>query len=112
MTKEAPEINVSVTFRHTESTPALTDYALEKVTHCVSKYVASSTTVHVVLSVEKRDHVAEVNVHSKGHDASCKASTGDLYSAIDKVVDNLEALLRKQKEKLLTLKHQGAAPQQ
>ena len=111
MTKEAADLNVSVTFRHTESTPALHDYALEKVTHCVEKYLTSTGAVHVVLSVEKRDHIAEVNVRAKGHDLSCKATTGDLYSAIDKLVDNLESLLRKQKEKLLTLKHQGAAPQ-
>jgi len=112
MPKSTPEINVSVTFRHTESTPALMSYAIEKITHCVTKYVGYETNAHVVLSVEKRDHIAEVQVHSKGHDAAGKAVTGDLYSAIDKVTDTVEAQLRKQKDKQLShQKHQGLEPE-
>ena len=60
MSKTLPEINVSVTFRHTESTPALKSYATEKVTHCLRKYINNSADVQIVLSVQKRDHVVEV----------------------------------------------------
>ena len=109
MSRNIPEINVSVTFRHTESTPALKAYAEEKITHCLSKYVNSEANVHVVLTVEKRDHIAEVQVHCKSYDASVKSVTGDLYSSIDKVYDTLEAQLRKQKDKLVSHhKHSGA----
>lgn len=110
MTQRDVSINVSVTFRHTESTPALKTYATEKITGCLSKYVTHATEVHIILLVEKRDHVAEVVVHSKGHDLSAKAATGDLYSAIDKVVDSIQAQLRKQKDKLLSNKHVAAEP--
>lgn len=99
MTKSNVSINVSVTFRHTEPTEALKNAAIEKLTLCVKKYVSYDADVRAVLCVEKRDHVVEVHVHSKGFDASAKASTDDLYSAIDKVVDNLHAQLRKQKER-------------
>ena len=54
-----------------------------------------------MLTVEKRDHIVEVQVHSKGFDAAAKAITEDLYSATDKVVDALHAQLRKQKERLV-----------
>lgn len=100
MSDNAVSINVDVTFRHTESTEALKEYATEKIGHCLLKYAKSETEAHVILSVEKRDHVAEVNVHWQRFDLSCKAIDTDLYAAIDKLVDTLVAQLRKHKEKL------------
>jgi putative sigma-54 modulation protein len=101
MPKTNAEIKVAVTFRHTEPTEALKNFVTEKLTQCVRKYVGYDTEVRAVLSVEKRDHAVEVQVHSKGFDASAKAVTDDLYSATDKVVDSLHAQLRKQKERAM-----------
>ncbi|MBP9837870.1 MAG: ribosome-associated translation inhibitor RaiA [Proteobacteria bacterium] len=98
-------LNISVTFRHTESTPALKSHAVEKVGHCVGKYISNSADIHVILSVEKRDHVAEVKVKSKEYDVTAKAVTEDLYSSVDKVIDNIEAQIRKQKDKIKSHKH-------
>jgi len=94
----SPEINVSVTFRHTEPTDALKNYATEKFVHMLEKFVVSDSDVHVILSVEKRDHVAEARVSSKRFDISGKGTTEDLYSAIDKAVDIVATQVRKQKE--------------
>ena len=110
MTQRDVPINVSVTFRHTESTPALKTYATEKITSCLTKYLTHASEVHIILIVEKRDHIAEVIVTSKGHDLSAKAATGDLYSSIDKVVDSIQAQLRKQKDKQMSQKHVAAEP--
>ena len=93
-------INVSVTFRHTEPTVALKNYANEKITHVAKKFISAATDVHVILIVEKRDHIAEVNFHSGRFDLTARAVEPDLYAAIDRVCDSLEAQLRKQKEKL------------
>lgn len=104
-----PTVNISVTFRHTESTEALKTYAEEKLLHAMQKYIHHYTDAHIILSVEKRDHMAEVIVNSKNHDIRAKASTADLYSAIDKLVDNVSTQLRKQKEKITDHKvHQTA----
>lgn len=102
---EDVEIQVSVAFRHTESTPALKAYAVEKVTHCLQKYVNYATEASVVLVIEKRDHIAEVHVHSKGYDCNSKATTEDLYSAIDKMIDALDTQLRRQKDRQTDHKH-------
>ena len=99
MTRPNINLNFNVTFRHTESTPALKTYAIDKVDHCVRKYLTHDGDIKVILAVEKRDHSVEVVLHSKGHEATATASTHDLYSAVDKVVDALEAQLRKQKDK-------------
>ena len=105
-----PEINLSVTFRHTDPTEALKKYAAEKLTASLKKFVHYDAEVQVVLSVEKRDHIADVKVLSKGFDVSGSAVTSDLYSAIDKVVNTIETRLRKQKERTVDHKHQ-VAPQ-
>ena len=93
-------LNISVTFRHTDPTDALKSYAEEKIKSRLQKYVNGAADVHVILTVEKRDHQAEVNVLSKAFDVSSKATTDDLYSAIDKVVDTLSTQIKKQKDKL------------
>ncbi len=96
-------INIAVTFRQTDSSESLKKYATEKLTSVLKKYVRYETEVKVVLSVQKRDHLAEVLVHSKGFDASGSATTDDLYSAIDKVIDTVSEQLRRQKDK--SVKH-------
>ena len=98
MPGKAPELNVSVTFRHTESTEALKSYAIEKVSHCLNKYLSGYVDVQIVLAVEKRDQIVEVKVKSKDIEATSKTTTEDLYSSIDKVIDTLETQIRKQKE--------------
>ncbi len=108
MPRPEADLNISVTFRHTESTPALKAYVTDKITQCLRKYVSHHADVRAILWVEKRDHIVEVQMHSKGYDASAKASTDDLYSAVDKVIDALDAQLRKQKER--TTQHKQSAP--
>lgn len=105
MSANSSDINISVTFRHTESTPALKNYATEKLLHRLQKYVSGHAEVQVILSVEKRDHSAEVILKCKDFDVTCKGVTEDLYSAIDKVLDTTEAQIRKQKERLRSHKH-------
>lgn len=99
------DLTASVTFRHTESTAAIKNYAIEKVTQRISKYVHGAATANIILSVEKLDQLAEVHLVAKGLDVVAKATTNDLYSAIDKLTDTLEAQLRKIKDK--TVSHRG-----
>lgn len=105
MSQKDVNINISVTFRHTDPTKALKDHATEKLTHCLQKYVSADADAHVILNIEKRDHIAEINVHSGQYDLAAKAVTDDLYSAIDKAVHNVNTQLRKQKEQLTSHKH-------
>ncbi|MDR2338503.1 MAG: ribosome-associated translation inhibitor RaiA [Deltaproteobacteria bacterium] len=101
-------LNILVTFRHTEPTEALRQHAIEKISHALNKYsIRDGVEISVTLSVEKRDHTAEVRVKSLGFDLTAKVTTEDLYSAIDQVIDPLEAQIRKNKDKQITAKHQA-----
>jgi putative sigma-54 modulation protein len=94
------DVKVSVTFRHTEPTDALKQYAEEKM-HRLGKYFSQPLDAHVVLSVESKERqTAEVELHAYGAMIHGKEQTEDLYSAINLVTGNLKRQLQKQKDKI------------
>lgn len=93
-------IHVNTTFLNTESTDALKNYADEKVTSCLKKYVHHDTEVHVVLKVAKNRHIAEATFNVDGGNFSCTEESTDLYVSIDALTSALSNQLRKHKEKL------------
>lgn len=101
MSNTESNINVSVTFRHTEATQALKQHAVQKITNVAKKFLISDADIAVILSVEKRDHVAEVSVKSRRFNITSKAVEPDLYVAVDRMADTLETQFRKAKEKLV-----------
>ncbi len=93
------EVKVSVTFRHTQPTEALKQYAEQKV-HRVGKYFAHPLDARVTLAVDAREcQVAEVELHAHGATIVGKEQHQDLYAAIDLAIDKIERQIKKQKEK-------------
>ena len=78
-------MQVSVTFRRIDASDALRNYAQEKL-YRIKKYVQDPIEAHVVLSVEKFRHIAEVSINANGLRLNGEEETGDMYSAIDMVV--------------------------
>ena len=100
-------MRVAVTFRHMEATDALRDYAEEKVRHA-ERLVRNAIDAHVVLSVTKRRHLAEITLQADHETFNATEETGDLYSAIDQAVAKLERQLRKHTTKRDARKHSPA----
>jgi len=99
-------MQVSVTFRHIEATDALRVHAERRVER-IAKYVHRPIDAHVILSVNKRRHGAEIVLNADRTTLSAKEETGDLYSAIDLAAEKLEQQARKHTSKLK--KHKGGA---
>ena len=99
MTDKNRVVNVNITFRNIEGTDAIKTYVVDKVTHCVQKFAHKDTDTRVVLSVERNRQIAELNVRYDGHDIHAKEERGDLYAAIDALIDTVSQQLRKHKEK-------------
>lgn len=94
------DVKVSVTFRHTQPTDALKQYAEEKI-HRIGKYFYRPLEAHIVLSVDSKERqAAEVELHTHGTTFHGKEENADLYAAIDLVMDKIERQVRKQKEKI------------
>jgi len=93
-------MQIAVNFRHMESSEAVRTYVEEKLAR-VKKYVGEPIDAQVVLSVQKKiHHRAEVTMVAKGLTMKSAEETGDMYAAIDLMVDKIERQLKKYKEKL------------
>jgi len=79
-------MNVIVTGRHLEVTPALKDYAEKKVTR-FDRYLSNISEAVVTLSVEKYRHKVEVLLKVNGVLIQAEGITGDVYSSIDEVAE-------------------------
>jgi putative sigma-54 modulation protein len=99
-------MQILVTFRHVDPTPALKAYAEEKLER-VKKYLRRPVDAHVILSVSKERHVAEITLQADHVTMFAQETTHDLYSAIDLTVDKLEHQAQKLHEK--RRHHKGAA---
>lgn len=92
-------MQITVTFRHVDPTPALRAHAEEKITRVTRKYFRRPGDAHVILAVSKQRHVAEVTLQADHHTLFAKETTQDLYSAIDLATTKLEHQAQKLKAK-------------
>ncbi|MBN2406426.1 MAG: ribosome-associated translation inhibitor RaiA [Elusimicrobia bacterium] len=92
-------MKVNITARHLELTPALREYA-EKRLQQVKKYTSKITTVHIIFNVEKDRHIAEVILHISRNKINARAIAGDMYAAIDIVMDKIIKQLRRHKDRV------------
>lgn len=102
-------MQVLVTFRHMEATPALRRYAETRVRR-IHKLMKRPIEAHVILDVNKRRHIAEITLSGEHLHVTAKEATGDLYSAIDLVMDKVERQIQRRVEKRLTQRHDGVPP--
>lgn len=92
-------MNIIVNGRHLEITQALKSYSEDKIGR-FEKYLSNISEAVVTLSVEKYRHKAEVLLKVNGSMIQAESVTGEIYSAIDEVVEKLEKQVVKYKEKL------------
>ena len=91
-------MQISVTFRRMEPSDALREYAESKLQK-IKKYVDAPIEANVVMRVEKFRHIAEVTLNVDRTVINSTIETGDMYSALDGVVDKIERQLKKYKAK-------------
>lgn len=91
-------MNLKIIGRHVEVTDALRDYVTGKLERVV-RHFDNVTSCSVTLSVEKLNQKAEVTLHVRGKDIFVESSDGDMYAAIDNMVDRLDRRVLKYKQK-------------
>jgi putative sigma-54 modulation protein len=89
----------NITFRQLAATDALKNYAEEKVER-VKKYLDRAGEAHVVLSLERHLHHADITIHSGAFLLRGREKSDDMYASIDLAMDKIERQLRRYKEKL------------
>lgn len=92
-------MHIILSGHHVDITEPLRQYVHSKMER-LERHFDNVTDMHVVLSVEKLRHKAEATVHIAKSDLFADATEGDMYAAIDNLVDKLDRQIKKHKEKL------------
>jgi putative sigma-54 modulation protein len=92
-------MHIDITFKNIDPSDALKDYAKKRLTK-IGKFIYRPADAHVILSVEKIRHKAEVTLNADGVIINAIEITEDMYSAIDIVMEKVERQVKKHKEKL------------
>lgn len=99
-------MQIDITFKNLDSSDALKDYATKRLSK-IDKYIDRIAEAHVVFSIEKRRHKADVTLNADGTVINAVEITEDMYAAIDMVMDKLERQVKKHKQKLQGKKSQA-----
>jgi putative sigma-54 modulation protein len=93
-------MDITVTGRHVDVTPAIREYATKKLDHIGIDF-PRMLSAHYILEVDKFRQIAELIIQCGNH-ITIEASevSEDLYASIDRVVDKVSRQMRKYKTKL------------
>ena len=92
-------MQTSVTFKNLEPSEHLKAYVSDKLNR-FDKLLDNPAEADVTLLVEKHRHIAEINITGDRLTINGTEETGDMYSAIDMVLDKLEKQLKRSKQKI------------
>ena len=100
-------MQITITGRNIDVTPALRDYIDEKLARLDKKYLLKIVEAHAIFSVEKYRQAVEIIIVGKHMRLAGKEETGDLYTSIDNALSKIEKQLQKFKDKLKGHKFKG-----
>lgn len=82
-------MNISITFRHMDSSEAIKSYASEKLAK-LQRFLRQPISARVTLSLDVLEHTAEVRLSSGSEHLEAHEASEDMYVSIDRVVQKLE----------------------
>ncbi|MBT5031772.1 MAG: ribosome-associated translation inhibitor RaiA [Proteobacteria bacterium] len=91
-------MQLSITGQQLEITDSLRSYITEKMER-IERHFDHVVNAHFVLHVQKQVHEAEATLNAPGATIHANAKSGQMYAAIDTLIDKLDAQVRKYKEK-------------
>ena len=91
-------MNISVTGRRMNVSDSTRAYAEKKIKK-LNRYFNQLIDAHIILSVEKLDHICEVLINGDGVQFHGREKAADLFSAIDLLHEKMEKQIRRYKEK-------------
>jgi len=98
-------MRVEVSGHQIEITPALDEFVRAKLER-VARHFDHHLEVRVLLTVDKLQQRAEATLTPRGKALHAQAQASDMYAAIDLLVDKLDRMLLKEKERM-TDHHRG-----
>ena len=105
-------MNLTISGRHLDVTPALRGYVTSKLER-VTRHYDDLVDVRVILTVENQKEKqlrqrAECSIHVKGNEMFAESAHEDLYAAVDDLMHKLDRQVVKHKDRIQ--QHQHEAP--
>jgi len=91
-------MNLNITGRHLEITPALQDYIENKFIK-IKSHFNDVINAKFILSIEKENSVVDATIHLPHLNINAKSIDEDMYKAIDLVIGRIDRQVIKYKEK-------------
>ncbi|RTZ43122.1 ribosome-associated translation inhibitor RaiA [Candidimonas sp. SYP-B2681] len=104
-------MNLSITGRHLDITPAIRQYVTEKLAR-VARHFDNVIDTQVILSIEPLKHTADITMRLRGKDIHCEAADENLYAAIDLLADKIDRQVLKYKSKIQDHAHEPVKRQE
>jgi len=104
-------MKVEYTGRQIEVSPAIQEFTEEHLKK-IRKILGEMLEVHVILTVEKYRHTAEINLKSRTFKINGIEETHDMYASINAVLEKIERQALKHKGKKIDKKRKSAATAQ
>lgn len=92
-------MQIQITGKHIQVTDPIKEFIHSKFSK-LDRHFDHITQAHIIISIEKERHISEATVGVSGKNLFAKSESTDMYSAIDMLIDKLDAQLIKYKEKL------------
>ncbi|GAA6203964.1 MULTISPECIES: ribosome hibernation promoting factor [Thalassotalea] len=92
-------MQINLAGHHVEITEALRESVNTKFAK-LERHFDHINNVHVVLTVEKLNQIAEATAHLNGTEIHAKAENADMYASIDALVNKLDKQVLKYKGKI------------
>jgi ribosome hibernation promoting factor len=100
-------MQVDYTGRQIDVTPALQKFTEDHLRK-IRKILGEMIEVHVILTVEKYRHIAEVNLKSRSFKINGVEETSDMYTSINAVLEKIQRQAIKHKGKKIAKKRKKA----
>ena len=88
-----------ITFKKIDTSDSLKSYVQKKLDK-FDKILDSPTEAHVVLSVEKIRHIAEISLTCDRLNIHARENSESMYSSVDALMDKVKVQIKKNKEKI------------
>jgi putative sigma-54 modulation protein len=104
-------MNLSISGRHLEVTPAIREYVMNKMAR-ISRHFDNVIDTQVILSIERLKHTADITMRVRGKDIHCQSTDENLYAAIDLLADKVDRQVIKYKTKTQNHAHESVKRQE
>lgn len=103
-------MRINITARHFKLTQELREFVLKEVTR-LKKYYKPIIDTEVILSWEKQDRLAEINIAVYGTILTAHERSEDMRKSVDLAVTKLERQVKRYKDRLRSFEHEKIIPE-